>query len=196
MKNRTPRLLDDQEKLIARELIKNPRSTDKHISDVAGAPLRTVGRRRQRLEEEGLLRYWAEVDLSRTGASQHLARHLYILRFRTGITLQELQQRVAQELSVLPLSDLVYESHIAESDGRLSLVLILEGPNEADLVESVHNRLIPQMMRNHGDNAIEDVSAIRLVSTVRKLRNYLPAVNMDGPRMLADWDPDKVYVGY
>lgn len=189
------RPLDNAEKFIARQLIKNPRATDKSISESSNTPLRTVGRRRRRLEEEGILRYYAEVDLGSTGTRQNASRHMYTIRFRSGVRLEDLRTRVGQEEAMMSYSEIVCESYIAESDGHLSIVLIIEGVNEETIVRQVHDNLIPSMIHNHGEGAIVEVSAMRLVECSRKLRNYLPAVNIENGCVRGNWSPEKIYVG-
>ena len=44
--------LDDQEKLIVRELIKDPRISDNQISTNTNIPLKSVNRKRKRMEFE------------------------------------------------------------------------------------------------------------------------------------------------
>ena len=47
--------LDEQEQLIMRTLVRNPRSSDNRISALTGVPVRTVSRKRARLERDGVL---------------------------------------------------------------------------------------------------------------------------------------------
>ena len=190
-----PRPLDDQEKAIARQLIRNPRATDKSISEATGVPLRTVGRKRMKLEQAGLLRYWASVDLSETGTGQYTAHHLYTITFALGVTYNGLREIIKREPQVTDLSEITSESHIAEIDGKLALLFIVDGMNDRDIVQSVHGRLIPNLIKNHGPNSILEVNALRLLSPARTLRNYLPLVNMAGGTMRADWPDKSIYVG-
>ena len=190
-----PRPLDDQEKAIARQLIRNPRATDKSISEATGVQLRTVGRKRQKLERAGLLRYWASVDLSETGTGQYNTSHLYIIKFALGVTYDGLRNVIRREPQLSDLSAITTESHIAEIDGKLALLFVIDGTSDRDIVQSVHERLIPNLMKNHGPNSILEVSTLRLLSPVRALRNYLPLVNMAGPAMRPDWPEKAIYVG-
>ena len=59
--------LDEQERLIVRELIRDPRHSDHGIGQATGFNTRTVARKRQKLEEEGILSYFTHVDLSAKG---------------------------------------------------------------------------------------------------------------------------------
>src|SRR6201982_2998075 len=73
------RILDQQEKAIVRRLIRDPRESDNGVGELTGVNVRTVSRKRQRLEQEGILSYYANVALSTIGTQQFPARHLYII---------------------------------------------------------------------------------------------------------------------
>jgi len=75
--------LDEQEKAIVRHLVRDPRESDNGIGELTGVNVRTVSRKRQRLEQEGILSYYVDVNLSANGACQFNAQHLYI----TGLAL-------------------------------------------------------------------------------------------------------------
>ena len=53
---------DDQERAILRALIRNPRTSDNRIAENTGVPVRTVRRKRTRLESEGRVHYYAAID--------------------------------------------------------------------------------------------------------------------------------------
>src|ERR1700738_5146777 len=89
--------LDEQQGMIVRHLIRAPRESDNGIGEVTGVNVRTVGRKRQRLEEAGILSYFTHLDLSPRGTSQFNARHLYILKFRVGITYRQLLEDIQRE---------------------------------------------------------------------------------------------------
>lgn len=184
--------LDDVERAIVRELVKNPRTTDKHIRDATGIALRTISRRRRRLEDEGLIRYSAEVE---HGLDGQVSRHLYIIRFRLDIPLSDIRARVSNPSMITENTDIIYESHIAEVDGRLALLLVVEGAREADVVESVHDKLLPRLIENHGKDAIEGISTICLLDTIRRQRNYLPGINTEGSAIRKDWPASSIFVG-
>src|SRR5258708_40096394 len=84
------RELDEQERLIVRHLIRDPRESDNGIGEATGVNVRTVGRKRQRLEQAGIFSYFTPLDLSSRGTGQFGARHLYILKFCNGITYKQL----------------------------------------------------------------------------------------------------------
>jgi len=190
------RPLDAQEIKIARALIRNPRISDNRLGEENDIPVRTVSRKRARMERQGLLRYFAEVDMSPAGTGYFQCRHLYILRFRVGVTVRDLREQLASEPSVKTVfTQSLYESHIAELNGRVALVMILEGQSDGDIVERFQGEIVPALEKAHGADAIEDVDTIRILQTVRLLHNYLPAVNMERGSLRKDWSPDALFVG-
>ena len=190
------RILDEQEKAIVRQLIIDPRESDNGIGEVTGVNVRTVSRKRDRLEQEGILSYYTNLDLSADGAKQYNARHLYIIKFRVGITYNQLIQDIRQESNQKSIfTETIFESHIAEIDGKVALLLFVDGNSDLDIVQRTHEELIPGLLKNHGSDSIESISTIRLLSPIRVMRNYIPIVNMCKGYIRSDWPSDAVYVG-
>ena len=188
--------LDEQERLIVRELIRDPRESDNGIGETTGVNVRTVGRKRQRLEQEGILSYYTHLDLSSQGAGQFSTRHLYIIKFRIGVTYKQLTEDIQHEPYVRSIfTEIIFESHIAEIDGKLAMLMIIEGASDTELVQTVQEKLIPSLLKNHGENSIEEISTIRLLCPVRVMRNYLPFVNMENGYIKKDWPDEAIYVG-
>ena len=190
------RPLDDQEKLIIRALVRDPRDSDNAIGLTTGVNVRTVSRKRQRLEEDGILAYFTHVDLSATGTGQFPVRQQYIIKFKLGVTLQRLLDDIRREPKVRSVfTESILESHIAEMDGHLAMVLTIEGESDQQLVQNVHENLIPSLRRNHGQDCIEEVQTIRLLAPVRVMRNYVMPVNMKHGYLVKDWPDEAIYVG-
>ena len=189
------RILDQQEKAIVRRLIRDPRESDNGVGELTGVNVRTVSRKRQRLEQEGILAYFASVDLSVNGAGQFNARHLYIIKFSVGITYKQLVDDIRMEPSRTVFTERVYESHIAEIDGKVALLLYVDGDSDVDIVQRMHEEFIPRLLENHGKDSIEEISTIRLLSPVRVMRNYLPLANMRNGLLMSDWPDEAIYVG-
>jgi DNA-binding Lrp family transcriptional regulator len=190
------RNLDDQERAILKALIRDPRQSDNYISKVSGVPTPTVRRKRQRLEADGLLSYFAALDQQESGTGTFSARHLYIIKFRIGITVKQIVDEIKSEPNVRSVfTDLIYESHIAEMDGRVALVMIIEGKNDADIIENVQGKIIPSLRKNHGPDSIEEISTLRLLGPIRIFHNYVPLVNMDKGVLRSDWTDDAIFVG-
>jgi DNA-binding Lrp family transcriptional regulator len=189
------RILDQQEKAIVRRLIRDPRESDNGVGELTGVNVRTVSRKRQRLEQEGILAYFTNVDLSANGAEQFNARHLYIIKFSVGITYKQLVDEIRMEPSRTVFTERVYESNIAEIDGKVALLLYVDGDSDVDIVQRMHEDFIPRLLENHGKDSIEEISTIRLLSPVRVMRNYLPLANMRNGLLVPDWPDEAIYVG-
>ena len=189
------RILDQQEKAIVRQLIRDPRESDNGIGEITGVNVRTVSRKRLRLEQEGILSYYTNVDLCSDGAKQFNARHLYIIKFRVGVTYTQLIDEVRQSGDQMIFAESIFESHIAEIDGKVALLLFVDGDSDLDIVRRIHEELIPILLKNHGEDSIEAVSTLRLLAPVRIMRNYQPLVNMNGGYLLPDWPSESIYVG-
>jgi DNA-binding Lrp family transcriptional regulator len=189
------RILDQQEKAIVLRLIRDPRESDNGIGELTGVNVRTVSRKRHRLEQEGILSYYTNVDLSADGAQQFSVRHLYIIKFRVGITFKQLVDEIRNEPIQNVFTKSIYESHIAEIDGKVALLLYIDGDSDVDIVQRTHEFLIPGLLKNHGSDSIEAISTIRLLAPVRVMRNYLPIVNMKNGLMQPDWPDEAIHVG-
>ena len=190
------RILDEQEKAIVRQLIRDPRESDNGIGELTGVNVRTVSRKRDRLEQEGILSYYTNLDLGGDGAKQYNARHLYIIKFKVGITYNQLIEEIRQASNQQSVfTETIFESHIAEIDGKVALLLFVDGNSDLDIVQRTHEELIPGLLKNHGSDSIESISTIRLLSPIRVMRNYVPIVNMKHGYILADWPNEAIYVG-
>jgi DNA-binding Lrp family transcriptional regulator len=184
---------DDQERAILKALIRDPRQSDNYISKITGVPTPTVRRKRKRLEEEGLISYFTAVDMQEAGTGTFGARHLYIIKFRT---VKQIVDEIKSEPNVRSVfTDLIYESHIAEMDGRVALVMIIEGKNDADIIENVQGKIVPSLRKNHGPESIEEISTLRLLSPIRVFHNYVPLVNMHNGVLRDDWTDDAIFTG-
>ncbi|MDB6155573.1 MAG: putative transcriptional regulator, AsnC family [Chthoniobacteraceae bacterium] len=188
--------LDDQERLIVRQLIRDPRESDNGVGEATGVNVRTVGRKRQRMEEAGILSYFTNLDLSTPGTGQFTTRHLYIIKFRIGVTYNQLLDDIKREPFVRSIfTEIIFESHISEIDGKLAMLLFIDGASETDIVQTVQEQLMPSLLRNHGENSIEEVSTVRILSPVRVMRNYVLPVNMQNGYIRKDWPDEAIYVG-
>ena len=192
----TVRILDEQERKILRALIRDPRQSDNAIGEATGVNVRTVSRKRQRLEQDGVLSYYANVDLTGPGTRQYNTRHLYTIKFRIGVTYKQLLEDIQRENAVRSVfTEVIFESHIAEIDGKLAMLLFIDGESDLDIVQTVQEKLIPSLRRNHGEDSIEEVSTVRILSPVRAMRNYVLPVNMEAGYLLKDWPDEAIYVG-
>ncbi|MEA3189405.1 MAG: hypothetical protein QOD99_3235, partial [Chthoniobacter sp.] len=110
-------------------------------------------------------------------------------------TYKQLLEDIQREPSVRSVfTEIIFESHIAEIDGKLAMLLYIDGASDTDIVQTVQERLIPSLLRNHGENSIEEVQTMRLLAPVRVMRNYLPFVNMEHGYIRKDWPDEAIYV--
>jgi DNA-binding Lrp family transcriptional regulator len=190
------RPLDDQEKAIVRALVRDPRLSDHAVSEKTSVPAKTVSRKRRRLEEEGILAYFTQVDLMEGGTGHYNTRHLYIVKFRLGVTKKQIVDEIKNEANIKSVfTELIFQSHIAEIDGHIALLMLIEGKDDSDVVESVQAKIIPSLRKNHGEDSIEEIQTIRVLAPIRIMRNYIPIVNMNGGTMKDDWPEDAIFVG-
>ncbi len=188
--------LDSQEIAIVKALVKNPRVSDNRLGDEMGIPVRTVNRKRKKLEQSGIVSYMTLVNMLPSGTGRFSVQHLYIIQFRLGITISQVAREIQHEPNVHTIfTELIFESYIAEIDGHTSLVMVVEGESEADIVEKFQAYIIPSLKKNHGKDSIENVSTIRLLRPIRMLKNYLPAVNMKDGYLKKEWRLESIYVG-
>ena len=179
-----------------RQLIRDPRESDNGVGEATGVNVRTVGRKRLRMEQSGILSYFAHVDLTATGTGEFNTRHLYILKFRIGVSHQRLLDDIKREpFGRSIFTEVIFESHIAEIDGKIALLLFIDGASDIDIVKTVQEKLIPSLEQNHGAGSIEEVSTVRILSPVRTMRNYILPVNIEDGYIRKDWPDDAIFVG-
>lgn len=195
MKVYAMRKLDEQERQIARALIRNPRFSDNKISALTGVPVRTVSRKRGRLEQEGILSYYAAVEMQAKGTARYNTQHMIIIKFKLGVTRSQLVQEIRSEPNVANVfSELIRDSYMAETDGHLALVLVLEGESDSDVAENLQGKIVPSLKKNHGQDSIVELRTIRLLGPIRREHNYLPMVNMQNGVLRDDWPDEAIFV--
>ena len=86
--------IDEQEAKIISELVKNPRVSDNQISKNTKIPVMTANRKRKKLEEKGLIRYFTTINTDDDGAEGLLAKELYIIKFKIGLTQKEFLSKI------------------------------------------------------------------------------------------------------
>lgn len=190
------RPLDEAAKKIVRSLVRDPRLSDNAISARTGVPVRTVSRRRKALEQDGRIAYFAALNMQTGGTGDFAARHLYIVKFRLGITVERILNDIRSEPKVVTVfTQLILESHVAEINGQVSLLLFIEGKDDTQIVESFQGKIVPLLLKNHGADSIQEVQTIRVLAPIRFLHNYLPDVNMHAGHLRSDWPDDGIFVG-
>ena len=112
----------------------------------------------------------------RQGTGEYNSRHLYTIKFRIGVTYKQLLEDIQREPFVRSVfTEMIFESHIAEIDGKLAMLLFIDGASDIDIVQTVQEKLIPSLENNHGKGSIEEVSTVRILSPVRDDAKLHPA---------------------
>lgn len=182
---------DEQEKLITKALIKDPRMSDNRIGKLTKVPIRTVSRKRKKLEESGEISYF----VSSSAKSKNLSRHLYLIKFRMGVTKQKLINEIKKEPRVKSLfTEMIYDSHFAEINGHTAILMVVEAGSDNEISENFNGKILPLMLKNHGEDSIIDITTIRLSERLRIFHNYIPLINMKNGKLARDWPLESIYV--
>ena len=190
------RHLDEQDRAIVRALIRNPRCSDRKISTLTGVNVKTVTRKRGRLERECILKYYTAVEMQANGTARFATQHMIIIKFELGVTRGQVIEEIRSEPNVANVfSELIRDSFIAEIDGHIGLVMVLEGESDSDIADNLQGKIIPSIKKNHGENSIVELRTIRLLGTIRREHNYLPLVNMADATLDEDWPNEAIFVG-
>lgn len=189
------RKLDEKEVKIVRELIRNPRASDNAVASRTGIPVMTVNRKRKRLEEEKLLRYYVSLDKGEFGLHIFDAKMLFIIKFKIGITRGEYLEKLEQDPTWRMFnSRFISLAWLGEKDGHLALVLVLDAVTEDQLVEEFNGRIVPFLKGKLGQNCIREVITSSLNKLVRVHHNYMPAMNMEKGIISKDWPDRYIFV--
>ncbi len=190
------RELDKQEEIIVRALIRNPRLSDNSIYRIYGVPVKTVNRKRKKLEQDGLIIYYASLNMGLTGTGRFGARHLHLITFKLGITQEQIIKEIMEEPKVRTIfTEFIYESHISEIEGHTALAMIIEGKNDDEINSKFNGNIIPSLKNNHGEDSIVRVSTIRLGQQIRVFHNYLQMVNQKNGVIKREWGEEAIFVG-
>ena len=186
--------LDEQEKKIVRELIKNPRISDNQISKNTKVPVMTVNRKRKSLEDKGLLNYYTYLDTSRYGLETLPARQLYIIKLKIGITKKDFIDKLTKEIDIKSFYTIhELESFVGEKEGQVIYAVVIEGGKGNEIVEIFNGKIVPMMYRLFGDDSIKETFAFRLTTQLRLLHNYLPLMNIEKGKIKKSWPDDFIF---
>lgn len=189
------RQLDEQEKKIVRELIKDPRISDNQIARNTKVPVMTVNRKRKILEEKGLVNYYCYLDTSRYGLEVLPARQLYIIKFKIGITKKEFIDKLLKENEMKTFFTIhELESFVGEKDGQLIYSVVIEGGKGNEIVEIFNGKIVPMMYRLFGNDSITETFAFRLTTKLRSMHNYLHLVNIEEGKIKKNWPNEFIFV--
>lgn len=189
--------LDRQEELIVRELIKNPRISDNQISKNVNIPTMTVNRKRKKLEERGLLRYYTSLDTGVNGTGMFEAKQLYMVKLKIGITRDQYIESLEADKRFRQFNaDFISQSLIGEKDGHLALIMVVDAKTESDLTDEFNGKIIPYMKEKLGEDCIVDVITCKITHQQRIHHNYLPFFNMEKGVIKKDWPDSWLFIDH
>lgn len=189
------RELDENERKIVRELIKNPRISDNQIAKNAKVPVMTVNRKRKQLEKEGLLKYFTSFDTGEFGTGTFKAKQLYIIKFKAGITREEYIEKLEKDKRFQQFNaSYISLSYLGEKDGHLALVIVLDAETDSLLVDEFNGKILPHLKEKLGNDCIREIITTKISNTLRRHHNYLPSINMENGIIKKDWPDDWVFV--
>ena len=189
------RELNEAERKIVRELIRNSRISDNQIAKKTKIPVMTVNRRRKALEKEGFLRYFTSLDTGEHGTGKYAARQLYMIKFKIGIIREHFIKEMEEDKGLLSFSSCYISlSYLGEKDGHLSYMMILDAETESMLMDEFNGRFVPALKNKFGENGIKEIITMRVTNTLRRHHNYLPMLNMENGIMKKDWPDEYIFV--
>ncbi|MBD3164385.1 winged helix-turn-helix transcriptional regulator [Candidatus Woesearchaeota archaeon] len=187
--------LDEQEKTIVKELIKNSRISDNQISIKTSIPLKTVNRKRKLLEERGFLYYLCYLNNTDTGTGSFRARTLLITVFRDGITRKSLTERFEKSDKAMKFfTKHIFMTQVGEYEGNVALLMQVESRRPEDIIEIYNAELVSELQDVFGANCIKKTINIPVRTTLRAVRNYLPGLNIERGRIKEDWPDENIFV--
>lgn len=186
--------LDENDKAICRELIKDPRLSDNKISTLTGIPVKTVNRKRKRLEQNNVLHYLVHIENGTEGTGKFGARAQFIVIFKQGITRKIFYEKLLREGFSYHEIKHIREASIGEYEGRLTYNLILESRVQSDLLEVFNSDIVPKLQNMLSHDSIYETRVIYLHSNITAMHNYLKDFNIIEGKIKKDWPNEKIYV--
>jgi DNA-binding Lrp family transcriptional regulator len=186
------RELDKNEKIIVKELVKNSRISDNQIAKNTGLAVKSVNRKRKKLEEDNILFYFTHADNSLNGTGSFSAIQLYILDFKQGITRAKFIEKFTNTDFPTTLQKHCLNSYLAESNGVLKLVLFIESYMDSDILEIFNADYLPKLELLFGKRCITNTSTLTINSTLQLCHNYFPSINMNNGKIKENWS--KIFI--
>ena len=171
---------DAQEVKIVRELIRNPRISDNQLAKNTRIPVMTVNRKRKKMEQGEIIRYYTSIKYEEEATGIFHARQLYIIKLKIGLTREIYLDKIKSDKELLGFSaEHIAESYVGEKDGHLALMIIMDAKTETELIESFNGKFVTNIQKLFGEDAIKEVITTKLNIPIRLHHNYLPLINME-----------------
>ena len=186
--------IDQQEKVIIRELIKNPKISDNQISKNTKVPVKTVNRKRKILEKKGFINYFTCLNNGINGTGRFTAKQQYIITFKCGITRSSIIEKIGREIPRLIELKHIADCSVGDKDGHAVIAMTIESRLESDIIEVFNAEILPKFKRFFGEDAIVKTEAITLNVPIIMLHNYMPLINMTHGKIKEGWPEDLIFV--
>ncbi len=186
--------LDEQEKIIVRELIKDPRISDNQISIKTNVPLKTVNRKRKILEEKNYVSYHCYLNNNSDGTGNWRGKCMYIIIFKDGITRKQAFEKLMDNHKSIKLTKHLLFSFLGEYEGNIALICILESKNPEDIIEIFNAEMVPEIEHHFGVGGIKKTITLPILNNIRFLKNYILEKNMDKGIIKEDWPNEHIFV--
>ncbi|MGM5482100.1 MAG: winged helix-turn-helix domain-containing protein [Nanobdellota archaeon] len=184
---------DNQDKAIIKELIVNPRLSDNKVSRITGIPVKTVNRKRKRLETNGVLNYFVHVENGPEGTGKFGAKAQFMVIFRQGITRQSFFENLNRVgFSYLDIKH-IKTANVGEYEGRLALILLIESRVQSDLLEVFNSEIFVKLQSMLGHDCVYKVNVVYVHTDLVNLHNYIKGYNISNGKIKEDWPADKIY---
>ncbi len=188
------RKIDKQEEIIIKELIKNPRISDNQISKNTNVPVKTVNRKRKKLEKEGLLYYFTYLNNGPHGTGSFTAKQQYIITFKSGMTRKQMIEAMKKESPTKIELKHIAECSLGERDGHAIIAMIIESRLISDIIEIFNAEISPKFKRLFGEDAIIKIEVLTLNVPIVMLHNYMPLTNIYNGKIKEGWPDDLIFV--
>ncbi len=186
--------LDDYDKAICRELIKNPRLSDNKVSRNTSIPVKTVNRKRKRLEKNNVLHYLVHIENGAEGTGKFNSRAQFIVTFRQGLTRKIFYESLLNTGFSYHEIKHISNAYVGEYEGRLAYVIMIESRVQSDLLEVFNSDIVPKLQNMLGHDCIYETRVIYLHSNIAKLHNYIKDFNISEGKIKDSWPDEKIYV--
>lgn len=186
--------LDDYDKKILTELIKDPRQSDNKISKLTNVPVKTVNRKRKILEAKNIVKYMAYVDYSEAGTGDFKSTEMYLVKFKYGIYRKQFLEACAQMPLTTKDTKHIAFKWLGEKDGQLLLILVIESRQPEDILEIFNVEIVNRLRRYLGPDSIDETTTIPITTNLSLLHNYMPDLNMKGPNIDKKYPDEQLFV--
>lgn len=185
--------LDENDKAIIKELIRDPRLSDNQVSRITSIAVKTVNRKRKRLEQANVLNYHLYVNNGLDGTNSFNGIAQFMVIFRHGVTRKSFLDNLARVgFSPHDIKHIKY-AFLGEEDGHLSLTLVIESRAQEDLLEIFNSELTPKLQSMLGYDCIKQTRVTYLHSILVQSHNYLPMFNISKGKMKKEWPTENIF---